>query len=141
MTQWLALFVYGTISDVFFISKYVFYIKTIRLSTYIDIFEEKIFQNFFWIFNYPTKMSLWVLKRIVLTSWKRFLILKINQRSFRTRIRHVIQLNIRFVNNVAYSVTERSLMTLEYEKSSQYPETIWDWILTELSHMFIFANK
>ena len=48
ITQWLALFGYGTISDDFFYIKKRFQlVKKIRLSTHIDIFEEKIFSKIF----------------------------------------------------------------------------------------------
>ena len=72
----------------------------------------KKFENFC-----SSKISLWVLKRIVLTHWKRFLIFKIHQTSFRTRIRHVIQFFILFVNNVPYPHTERSQMNFIYQKT------------------------
>ena len=75
-------------------------------------YPKKNFENFF-----SSKISLWVLKRIVLTRWKRFLIFEIHQRSFRTRIRHIIQFFIPFVNNVPYSGTERSLMNFKYQKT------------------------
>ena len=70
-------------------------------------------------FFFSSKISLWVLKRIVLTRWKRFLIFEIHQRSFRTRIRHTIQFFIPVVNNVPYSGTERSLMNFKYQKTFQ----------------------
>ena len=64
------------------------------------IFHHKLKKNFL-IFFYPlpqkkfskfffSKISLWVLKRILLTRLKRFLIFKIHQRSFCTRIGDII---------------------------------------------------
>ena len=73
---------------------------------------KKNFENFFY-----SKIPIWVLKRIDLTSWNRFLIWKIHQRSFRIRIGQAIELYRLLVNNVPYSGTERSLMTFLYQKT------------------------
>ena len=73
-------------------------------------------QKKFWIF-FSSKISLWVLKRIVLTRLKRFLIFKIHQRSFRTRIGNIINKRYKKLNDVPYSGTERSLMNFKYQKT------------------------
>ena len=83
-----------------------------KILTFWPPTPKKYFEKFF-----SSKISIWVLKRIVLTSWKRFLLYKSHQRSFRTRIRHVIELYILLINNVPYSGTERSLMNFLYQKT------------------------
>ena len=93
----------------------------IKISVDFTSLNRKVFFGFLiptpkinWFF-FSTKISIWVHKRILLTSWKRFLIYKIRQRSFRTRKRHVIELNILLINNVPYPSTERSLMNFIYQ--------------------------
>ena len=89
-----------------------FFIINWKKMIFFTRYPKQNFENFF-----SSKISLWVLKRIVLTRWKRFLIFEIHQRSFRTRIRHDNQLNIRFFNNGAYSDMERSLANFRYQKT------------------------
>ena len=67
--------------------------------------SEKNFDNFF-----SSKISLWVLKRTVLTSWIRFSIPKIHCRSFSSPIRNIFNKRFIYIINLPFSCTERSPM-------------------------------
>ena len=100
-----------------------------------------------WWKNYfVLKISIWVLQRIVFTSWKRFSISKIYQRSFRTRLRHVIELYILLINNVPYSGTERSLMYFSYQKRFQLVKyfcgkKIWFFFLQKYRYGYLNVSS
>ena len=84
-------------------------------------------QEFFWLFDPPSQKKIWIfflqkyrngyLNELSWQAENVFWYKKIHQRSFRTRIRHVIELYILLINNVPYSGTERSLMNFLYQKT------------------------
>ena len=69
--------------------------------------------NFFWP---PSKISIWVLNRTVMTSWVRLSIIKTHW-TFRTRKRYILELYVPFINNAPYSSTKLSSMNAYYGKT------------------------
>ena len=59
-----------------------------------------------WFFS--SKISIWVLKRNILTGWIRFLIIKILQRSFHIWKRYIMEIYILLIKNIPYLSTDRS---------------------------------
>ena len=110
--------------------------KTINRSFFVDfnfineffskfhIVDWKIIFGFFdtlpnhnWIFC--SKMSIWVLKRTVLMRWTRFLILKIDWRSFSTLIRSILDKGYIYISLMYFFVYVVSSFSRKFAKLSK----------------------
>ena len=72
-----------------------------------------------WFFS--SKISIWVLKRIVLTRWERFLTLRIHQSSLRTQIRKSFT---KVLYNYIMCVQNKLWWLCDIKKRSQLTKTI-----------------